>query len=87
MQDHALRVSERLAAWRKQYAPELGQDVVDQATAFAAECYLAFDVRNDPRLEGVRWDRVPAAAIISHEVWRPAGISPAVGTSCPTCRP
>lgn len=65
MKDHVLVVTERLAPWRAKYSGDIGEDAVRTATEFAADCFLAFDVRSDPRLEGLRWVSVPEAAIIS----------------------
>jgi hypothetical protein len=38
---------------------------VGAATEFAADCFLAFDVRPDPRLQGRQWVQVPGPAIVS----------------------
>ncbi len=65
MKDHGLVVTERLAPWRTKYSGDIAEDTLRAATEFAADCFLAFDVRSDPRLEGRRWVSVPEAAIIS----------------------
>lgn len=65
MKDHVLIVTRRLTPWLEKYSKDIGEDVVRAATEFAADCFLAFDVCPDSRLQGRQWVQLPGPAIIS----------------------